>query len=89
MTETQSDIFIVKNLDCTSCAAKIENGLKKIDGVQDAVLDFASLTLHVQAKNMEQIPEEVRKIDPDVELISKSKASAIAAARRKSRRNQA
>ena len=54
MAEIKTEIFNVKNIDCPSCAAKIENGLKAVDGVNDAVLDFASLTLHVKARDITQ-----------------------------------
>jgi Cd2+/Zn2+-exporting ATPase len=76
MAEIKTEIFNVKNIDCASCAAKIENGLKAVDGVNDAVLDFASLTLHVKAKDIARIVEEVRKIEPEVELIPKSEKTA-------------
>jgi Cd2+/Zn2+-exporting ATPase len=72
MSELKTEIFNVKNIDCPSCAAKIENGLKAVDGVDDAVLDFASLTLHVKARDITRIIEEVRKIEPEVELVPKS-----------------
>lgn len=72
MAEMKTEIFNVKNIDCPSCAAKIENGLKAVDGVNDAVLDFASLTLHVKASDITRIIEEVRKIEPEVELVPKS-----------------
>jgi Cd2+/Zn2+-exporting ATPase len=72
MTEMSMKRFDVKNLDCPSCAAKIENGLKKVEGVDDAVIDFASLTLHVRARDIERIVEEVRKIEPEVEIVPKS-----------------
>ena len=77
MTEIKTEIFNVKNIDCASCAAKIENGLKAVNGVNDAVLDFASLTLHVKAKDIAGIIDEVRKIEPDVELVPKSEKTAL------------
>ena len=76
MAQLQTEKYSVKNLDCASCAAKIENGLKAVNGVNDAVLDFASLTLHVKAKDISRIIEEVRRIEPEVELIPKSKETA-------------
>jgi len=76
MAEIKTEIFNVKNIDCASCAAKIENGLKAVDGISDAVLDFASLTLHVKARDITRIIEEVRKIEPDVELVPKSEKTA-------------
>ncbi|CAB1074339.1 Lead, cadmium, zinc and mercury transporting ATPase (EC (EC; Copper-translocating P-type ATPase (EC [Olavius algarvensis Delta 1 endosymbiont] len=72
MAEIKTEVFSVKNIDCPSCAAKIENGLKALDGVNDAVFDFASLTLHVKARDLTRIVEEVRKIEPGVELAPRS-----------------
>ncbi|MBL0712437.1 MAG: cadmium-translocating P-type ATPase [Desulfosarcina sp.] len=69
--------FSVKNLDCAACAAKIENGLKALDGVDEAVLDFATLTLHVTAVNTGRILEAVRRIQPDIELVPKSQGTGI------------
>jgi len=76
MTEISMKRFSIKNLDCASCAAKIENGLKRVEGVDDAVIDFASLTLHVRAKDIARIVEEVRKIEPDVEIVAKSEKTS-------------
>ena len=76
MAEIKTERFNVKNLDCASCAAKIENGLKAVDGVNDAVLDFASLTLHVTATDIARIVEEVRRIEPEVEIVPKSEKAS-------------
>ena len=73
MTGMKTERFHVKNLDCASCAAKIENGLKAVDGVNDAVLDFANLTLHVRATDIARIVDEVRKIEPEVEIVPKTR----------------
>jgi Cd2+/Zn2+-exporting ATPase len=58
MDQILTQRFGVKNIDCASCAAKIERGLKAVEGVDDAVLDFANLTLHVKAKDIVRILEE-------------------------------
>ena len=75
MVELSVEKFTVKNLDCPVCAAKIENRLKAMDGVDDAVLDFANLTLYVKAKDISRVFKEVHKIEPEVELVPKSKTS--------------
>ena len=64
--------FYVKNVDCPSCAAKIEEGLNKVDGVDSASLDFANLKLHVKADDIKKVLEAVAKIEPGVELIPES-----------------
>ena len=37
------------DLDCANCAAKMENAIKKIDGVNDASVSFMSQRLTVDA----------------------------------------
>ena len=32
--------FKLQDLDCANCAAKMEDAIKKIDGVQDATVSF-------------------------------------------------
>ncbi|MEE4601137.1 MAG: heavy-metal-associated domain-containing protein, partial [Desulfobacteraceae bacterium] len=49
METVQEKRFRIQNLDCASCAAKIERELQKTEGVEAAVVDFANLTLHLRA----------------------------------------
>jgi Cd2+/Zn2+-exporting ATPase len=75
MENIKTERFNVRNLDCASCAAKIENGLNALDGINDAVLDFANLTLHVKTDNIPRILSEVKNIEPDVEISLKSESA--------------
>jgi Cd2+/Zn2+-exporting ATPase len=77
MANLQTEKYSVKNLDCASCAAKIEHGLKSVNGVNDVVLDFANLTLHVKATDLTKIIAEAQRIEPEVELIPKSKGKPL------------
>ena len=65
--------FLLKNLDCANCAAKLEKGLQKTAGVEDAVVDFANLTLFVTASDMSRVVEAAAAIEPDVELVPASR----------------
>ena len=76
MSTAIAEKFSVKNLDCANCAAKIEKGLKSVEGFQDVVLDFANLTLHVKTDDTALVIEEVKKIEPDVTLTLRSPMSA-------------
>jgi Cd2+/Zn2+-exporting ATPase len=60
--------FHISNLDCASCAAKLEAGLNQVDGVVEAVVDFASLTLHVKATDIDRVLHTARRIDPEIVL---------------------
>ena len=70
--ELTMEKFSVQGLDCPACAAKIERGLIGLDGVETAVLDFASLTLHVKTSSIKRVLDAVNKIDPQVRLLPKA-----------------
>lgn len=67
--------FNLENLDCANCAAKIENALKNIDGVQGASVSFMSqkLVLEADESNFAQVlklaKQTIAKIEPDCEII--------------------
>ncbi|RJP82065.1 MAG: cadmium-translocating P-type ATPase [Desulfobacteraceae bacterium] len=69
------ETFRVKNIDCASCAAKIEHGLKSVEGIEDAVLDFATLTLHVKAMDLQRVVDKIQSMNPEVELVPKTRSA--------------
>ena len=58
-------------IDCASCAAKVEEAIRKIDGVRDAKVNFMmqKFTLDADDDRFEEIMDEAvrtgRKIEPD------------------------
>ena len=70
--ELTMEKFNVKGLDCAACATKIEQGLNRLDSVETAVLDFASLTLHVKTSSVSKVLEAVQRIEPQIQLVPKS-----------------
>lgn len=64
--------YSVHNLDCASCALTIEAHLKKLPEVQSVVLDFATLTLHIDMQDIEKIRHEIKSIEPLVDISPKS-----------------
>ena len=83
--ESTMQKFHLKNLDCAACAAKLEHGLKKADGIDDAVVDFVNQTLFVTAGDTKQLRQAVQAIDPQLELVAPSERSASAESREGSR----
>jgi Cd2+/Zn2+-exporting ATPase len=77
MNTTTTEKYFIKNIDCANCAAKIENSLRKLDGVDYVSLDFANQTLHVKTANFERIIEHVRKIEPGVELLPLHRKTSV------------
>ena len=63
--------FTIEELCCAHCAAKMEDGIRKIPGVQTAAVNFLSQKLTVEApdEQFESIMDEVEavchKIEPD------------------------
>ncbi len=41
--------FDLENLDCANCAAKMEDGIKKIEGILDARVSFITQKLIIEA----------------------------------------
>ena len=68
--------FHLTNLDCAACAAKLENGLRQVKGVSEAVVDFANLTLHVKAENLRPVLDAAHRIEPDLVLVPQSDHAA-------------
>lgn len=70
-------IYILEELDCANCAAKIEEGINKIDGVNKAAVSFLSkkLVLDAEDSKMEAVAAQakklIKKLEPDVEMIEK------------------
>lgn len=69
-------IYELKNLDCPHCAAKIEDELKKIDGLSDTTVNFANKTVLINEGLEEKAEEAIKKVDPNIKLISKKSSSA-------------
>ena len=49
--------FKLQDLDCANCAAKMEDAIKKLDGVNDASVSFLTqkLTLDADDERFEEI----------------------------------
>lgn len=68
-------VFKLDNLDCANCAAKMEEAIKKIDGVQSASMRFMTQKLVIEADEsridaiLDQAAEVCRKIEPDMTII--------------------
>ena len=73
-------VLELNGLNCASCAKKIEDFSKEIDGVEDASLDFISKKLKIKSNNEEKINfitdqaiSIVKRLEPDVEILNKTK----------------
>lgn len=70
-------VFKMVDLDCANCAAKMENAIARIDGVQKVTVSFLAqkMTLEADDARFDEIVKEmlkcVRKVEPDCEVIVK------------------
>ncbi len=60
--------YPVKNLDCAECAARIEKRIAAMTSVRYASLNFASASLIIDTDDMAGVREEIRRIEPEVEI---------------------
>jgi Zn2+/Cd2+-exporting ATPase len=60
--------YILKNLDCANCAAKIESHLRKHPAIKQVALNFATLTLTIDTDNIDQVRREIKKVEPEVDV---------------------
>ena len=69
--------FKLTDLDCANCAAKIEDAIKKLDGVNDASVSFMMQKMTVDAEDdkfdaiMEEVVRVCAKVEPDCKILMK------------------
>lgn len=67
--------YKLQDLDCANCAAKMENNIKKIDGVHHATVSFMAQKLTVDAEDarfneiMDEIERTCAKVEPDMQIL--------------------
>jgi Cd2+/Zn2+-exporting ATPase len=60
--------YKLKNLDCASCASKIEDNLIKLDEVKFVTVNFANSTMTIDTDNIEKVKAQIKEIEPEVEV---------------------
>lgn len=67
--------FKLQDLDCANCAAKMEEAIKKIPGVNQATVSFMTQKLTIDADDaqfdniMKKAAEVCAKVEPDCKII--------------------
>ncbi|MBQ2273551.1 MAG: cation transporter [Clostridia bacterium] len=69
-------IYRMKNLDCAHCAAKMETAIRRLDGVNDAAINFMAMKLTVdfaEGSDLSTVMSEAvkvcKKVEPDCEIL--------------------
>ncbi|RGG65855.1 cation transporter [Eubacterium sp. AF17-7] len=67
--------FKLQDLDCANCAAKMEDLIKKIDGVNGASVSFMTQKMMVDADDarfddiMKEVVKVCAKVEPDCKIL--------------------
>ena len=70
-------MYMLEDLDCANCAAKMEAAIKKLDGVNDASVSFLSQKMTIDAEDdkfdeiVKQAVKVCKKVEPDCEVVVK------------------
>lgn len=68
-------VFKLEDLDCANCAAKMENAIAKIDGVQAVTVSFMTQKLSLEADDaafediLKKVIKVAKKVEPDCRII--------------------
>ena len=67
--------FKLQDLDFANCAAKMEEAIKKIEGVSDATVSFMTQKMTIEADDgrfdeiMKEVVSVCRKVEPDCVIL--------------------
>ena len=67
--------FKLQDLDCANCAQKMEDAIKKIDGVSDASVSFMTQKMSIDADDerfeaiMDEVVKVCKKVEPDCVIL--------------------
>ncbi|HIT51098.1 MAG TPA: cation transporter [Candidatus Aveggerthella excrementigallinarum] len=68
-------VFKLEDLDCANCAAKMEDAINKIDGVEKATMSFMTQKLTIVADDgrfdeiMDEVERVCSKVEPDMTIL--------------------
>ena len=69
--------YELEELDCAHCAAKMEEGIRKLDGVTSATVSYIAQKLVIEADDarfdeiMKEVVKVCRKVEPDCRILLK------------------
>lgn len=61
--------YKIKNLSCASCAAKIEDGVAKLEEVKSVSVNFANSSIQLETDDLEKVKKKIKDIEAGVEII--------------------
>lgn len=71
-------VYILQNLGCANCAAKIEQKINRLPGVEEATITYATKQLRITAEDPDALIPEIQKIansvEPEIVITSRDQA---------------
>lgn len=70
-------VFEMEDLDCANCAAKMEDAIRKIDGVTYVSISFMAQRMTLEADDarfdaiVKQAQKAVKRVEPDCRILLK------------------
>ena len=67
--------YRLEDLDCANCAAKMEDAIRKIDGVTNANVSFIMQKMTIEAADdrfdqiLKDVLKTIKKVEPDCRVI--------------------
>lgn len=67
--------YKLEDLDCANCAAKMEDAIRKIDGVTGASVSFIMQKMTIEAADdrfdqiLKDVLKTIKKVEPDCRVI--------------------
>ena len=68
-------VYKMQDLDCANCAAKMENAIRRIEGVEECSINFMmqKLTIVCAEEKLDEIMQKAvaacRKVEPDCRIL--------------------
>lgn len=69
-------VYKLQDLDCANCAAKMEEAVGKIEGVQKASVSFLAQKMTIEAEEqdhariLEEAKKVIKKVEPDCTVLA-------------------
>ena len=70
-------VFMLEDLDCAACAAKMEDAIKRIEGVDFASVNFVMQKLTLEADDaifdrcVKEAQKTIKKVEPGCRILVK------------------
>lgn len=68
-------VFMLEELDCANCAAKMEDAIRRIDGVRNVSVNFITQKLTLEADDdsfgdvLKKAVKAAKKVEPDCRIL--------------------